>query len=339
MADFDIHTILLSPRLIRQLALEAENLERRIKLGEKNGNVPKSELTTMWMDTVTKKDLIKSNSGITYEQPLDVTRPEKALLVKLFTDLAGFSWSRNFGWVGQALAKGRLEINVFEASPSLYDGVVTKRVVDSRDPVANVARLDLAGYGCTGELPDSLSALEECTFLSLNWNLIFGSLPSRLENLCKLVHLDLSCNALGGTLDQDSFMQLTNLTTLNLSFNNFEGSIPDVFQRVNKLTTLNLAGNCLTGELPSSLSCLTELQELKLYSNQLTGVIPSTMSNLQNLVRVNLSQNRCAVVAHAAVVILCESVFDTLPSVCPHAIIATLCSRNLANVYHTVFLG
>jgi hypothetical protein len=306
MADFDTHTILLSPRLIRQLALEAENLERRIKLGEKNGNVPKSELTTMWMDTVTKKDLIKSNSGITYEPPLDVTRPEKALLVKLFTNLSGFSWSRNFGWVGQALAKGRLEINVFEASPSLYDGVVTHRVVESRDPVGNVARLDLAGYGCTGELPDSLSALEECTFLSLNWNLIFGSLPSRLENLCKLVHLDLSCNALGGTLDQDSFMQLTNLTTLNLSFNNFEGSIPDVFQRVNKLTTLNLAGNCLTGELPPSLSCLTELQELKLYSNQLTGVIPSTMSNLQNLVRVNLSQNRYAVVAHVAIVILCR---------------------------------
>lgn len=292
MDSIAISTILLSPRVIRQLALEAENLEKRVKLGEKNGNVPKSELTTMWMDTVTKKDLIKSNSGFNYETPLDVTRPERAFLAKLFKDFSGFSWSKTFGWIGQSLAKGRLEIEVFEASPSLYDGVVTKRISDSRDPMANVSRLDLAGYGCTGDLPDSLSALEECSFLCLNWNLIHGNLPSRFENLTKLVHLDLSCNALTGTLDAESFSQFPGLVTLNLSFNRFEGSLPDVFDRMRSLVVLNLSGNRLTGELPPSLSCLTELQELKLYSNQLSGVIPTSMSNLQNLVRVNLSQNR-----------------------------------------------
>ena len=292
MDEFDISTILHSPRLIRQLALEAENLEKRIKAGEKSGNVPKAELTMMWMDTVTKKDLIKNNSGIAYEPPLDVTRNEKAVLVKLFKDLAGFSWSRNFGWIGQGLAKGRLEIEVFEASASLYDGIVTKRVADTREPVANVRRLDLGGMGCTGDLPDSISGLEECTFLCLNWNLIRGCLPTRFGNLSKLVHLDLSGNALSGTLDTDSFVQLTSLVTLNLSFNRFEGTIPDAFQRYQQLTVLNLSGNCLTGELPLSLSCLVELQELKLYCNQLTGVIPNTMSALQNLVKVNLSQNR-----------------------------------------------
>jgi Leucine-rich repeat (LRR) protein len=215
------------------------------------------------------------------------------MILKLFKDFAGYSWSRNFGWIGQGLAKGRLEVEVFEASPSVYDGIIARRT--GSDNIANVLRLDLAGVGCMGELPDSLSVMEECTFLCLNWNLIFGNLPSQFGNMTKLMHLDLSGNGLSGTLDVESFTQFTALRTLNLSFNAFDGPIPDAFHRMTKLTILNLSGNCLSGELPPSLSRLVELQELKLYSNKLIGVIPSTMSALQNLEKVNLSQNRYAV--------------------------------------------
>lgn len=292
MTDIDVQSILLLPRVVRQLTLEAENLERRIRQGEKNGNIPKSELTMMWMDTITKKDLVKSNSGISYETPLDLSRNERAMIIKLFKDCAGYSWSRNFGWIGQGLAKGRLEVEVFEASPTVYDGIIARRTATSGDTLVNVVRLDLSGVGCMGELPDSLSALEECTFLCLNWNLIFGNLPNRFGNMTKLMHLDLSGNGLSGSLDVESFSQFNALRTLNLSFNAFDGPIPDAFHRMSKLTILNLSGNCLSGELPPSLSRLTELQELKLYSNQLIGAIPNTMSALQNLEKVNLSQNR-----------------------------------------------
>jgi len=97
---------------------------------------------------------------------------------------------------------------------------------------------------------------------------------------------------LSGYLNADSFVQFTCLKDLNLSFNEFEGPIPDVFHCMRELTHLNLSGNNLIGEIPSSISCLTELQELKLYNNQLSGNIPAGMSALQNLVRVNPSQNR-----------------------------------------------
>lgn len=149
-----------------------------------------------------------------------------------------------------------------------------------------------SGIGCTGKLPDNISGLEECTFLRLNWNLIFGSLPTRLGAMNKLVTLDLSSNMLGGYLDADSFSQFTCLKNLNLSFNEFEGPIPDVFSCMRELTHLNLSGNNLIGVIPPSISCLAELQELKLYNNLLSGAIPAEMSTLQNLVRVNLSQNR-----------------------------------------------
>ena len=56
--EMDMIRTLLLPRLVRQLALESENYEKRIKEGEKQGNVPKSDLKMMWMETITKKDLI-----------------------------------------------------------------------------------------------------------------------------------------------------------------------------------------------------------------------------------------------------------------------------------------
>lgn len=116
----------------------------------------------------------------------------------------------------------------------------------------------------------------------------------------QLVTLDLSCNALSGFLDADSFSQFTCLKVCNLSFNAFEGTIPDVFHCMKELTHLNLSGNNLIGEIPRSVSCLVELQELKLYCNQLSGEIPDCMSTLQSLMKVNLSQNRCVRVCQAA---------------------------------------
>ena len=145
MFKVDYTNFLLAPRLIRQLALEADNFEKTIKVGEKDGSIHKSELTMMWMDTVTKKDLIKTSSGVTYEPPPEVTRIEKAVLVKLFRDLSGFSWSKNFGWIGQGLAKGRRAIDVFEVPSSLYDGIETKRLAEGRDSAATVRRVDFAG--------------------------------------------------------------------------------------------------------------------------------------------------------------------------------------------------
>ena len=143
--ECDFIRLLLAPKLIRQLALETENFEKKIRQGEKDGNTPKSELNMMWMDTVTKKDLIKSGTGIPYEPPLEVTRAEKQILMKLFRDLAGCSWSKNFGWIGQGLAKGRQAIDVFEVSSSLYDGIETTKTLEVRDPVANVTRVDFGG--------------------------------------------------------------------------------------------------------------------------------------------------------------------------------------------------
>jgi len=290
--DEAIIRMLNEPQTVRFRYLEGEKYEKLIKAAEAKG-VSKNEITVMWMEVVNRKDYVRVLINLPYEVPVDVGRVEKAALVRIFKDWHGFCWAKNFGWVGQAGAIGREEIDPCEATSPLYDGLTIEKneVVEGRDPTANVRGINFAGFGCEGAMGDQLSRLEKCEFLHLHWNLIFGLLPPNLGNLVSLTSLDLSSNLIEGGMDADSFRRLTSLTTLDLSFNSLTGPIPDVFDRVSQLTVLNLAGNSFGGNLPPTLSKLVQLQELKLYNNQLTGDIPETMSCLQNLKKVNISQN------------------------------------------------
>ncbi|CAI0555267.1 unnamed protein product [Linum tenue] len=85
---------------------------------------------------------------------------------------------------------------------------------------------------------------------------------------------------------------LTIFTTVDLSNNNFHGSIPDAIGELKSLKHLNLSHNSFSGPIPSSLVNLTELEALDLSSNQLTGEIPPQFTSLtSSLAKFNLSQN------------------------------------------------
>ncbi|CAL1409268.1 unnamed protein product [Linum trigynum] len=84
---------------------------------------------------------------------------------------------------------------------------------------------------------------------------------------------------------------LTIFTTVDLSNNNFHGSIPDAIGELKSLLLLNLSHNNFIGPIPSSLVNLNELEFLDLSSNQLTGEIPSRLASLTYLLILNLSRN------------------------------------------------
>ncbi|CAI0554481.1 unnamed protein product [Linum tenue] len=84
---------------------------------------------------------------------------------------------------------------------------------------------------------------------------------------------------------------LTIFTTMDLSNNDFRGSIPEAIGELESLKHLNLSHNSLSGPIPSSLVNLTELEALDLSFNQLTGVIPPQLASLTSLEKLNLSQN------------------------------------------------
>ncbi|WP_375478430.1 COR domain-containing protein, partial [uncultured Nostoc sp.] len=84
-------------------------------------------------------------------------------------------------------------------------------------------------------------------------------------------------------------VQLTNLQTLNLSYNQLSSLPPEIVQLTN-LQTLNLSGNQLSS-LPPEFRQLTNLQTLYLYNNQLSS-LPPEIRQLQNLRSLNLYNNQ-----------------------------------------------
>jgi hypothetical protein len=65
------------------------------------------------------------------------------------------------------------------------------------------------------------------------------------------------------------------LKSLNLSWNNVSGIMPQSIGELRALESFDLSHNELSGEIPASLSALTSLSRLNLSYNSLTGTIPS----------------------------------------------------------------
>ncbi|KAI8570894.1 hypothetical protein RHMOL_Rhmol01G0074400 [Rhododendron molle] len=84
---------------------------------------------------------------------------------------------------------------------------------------------------------------------------------------------------------------LTVFTTIDLSYNNFRGEIPNDIGKLQGLRLLNLSHNSLSGHLPSLLRNITMLESLDLSSNLFTGKIPGELRSLTFLAVLNLSEN------------------------------------------------
>jgi Leucine-rich repeat (LRR) protein len=117
-----------------------------------------------------------------------------------------------------------------------------------------------------------------------DWVDAVNMLPALVElhlALCGLVSLPHSISSVNFTL----------LSVLDLSYNNFNSSIPHWFSNVSRLLTTSLALSHLMGDIPIGLGHLTNLRILDLGQNDLIGMIPSSFSNLCNLQTLDLQVN------------------------------------------------
>ena len=160
---------------------------------------------------------------------------------------------------------------------------------------ARVTKLELSWQGLTGTIPSALSSLTGLTVLDLSDNFLTGTIPD-LSALTNLTTLNLYFNqALTWAPIPTWINSLTSLTTLDLRWTNREydgtNSIPDL-SALTSLTTLRLAGGSLGSSSPAfpDLSALTSLQELFIVATPLaSGSIPSWITNLTNLTTLNLA--------------------------------------------------
>ncbi|CAN4102580.1 unnamed protein product [Withania somnifera] len=101
--------------------------------------------------------------------------------------------------------------------------------------------LDLGYNGFSGDIPKELGQIASLEIsLNLSCNQFTGVIPSEFSGLSKLGNLDLSHNKLTGNLDVLTSLQ--NLVSLNISFNDFYGKLPNT-PFFHKLPLSDLTGN------------------------------------------------------------------------------------------------
>lgn len=82
------------------------------------------------------------------------------------------------------------------------------------------------------------------------------------------------------------------VTSVNLSSNNLNGTLPPSLNRLGNLKTLNLSDNSISATIPSELSGIDSLEYIDLSKNQLEGALPVAFGSLQNIVEIKLGENQ-----------------------------------------------
>mmetsp|Transcript_48680 Transcript_48680/g.55180 ORF Transcript_48680/g.55180 Transcript_48680/m.55180 type:complete len:2664 (+) Transcript_48680:160-8151(+) len=196
-------------------------------------------------------------------------------------DLEDTGLTSLFG-VGQAknLKLLRVDSNNFASFPNDVFDIPTLEVLSLSNNLMNIVEQEMptnlqlftsmtyfscSGCGFIGPIPNWLSSMQNLQYVKLSQNALTGTLPSDLELITKVKHLDLSDQAtLGRGLSGSilPFSAQTDLTELYLQHNSFEGAIPDTFLasvRNNELLTVDLRYNRFSGTIPLELGNINQL--------------------------------------------------------------------------------
>ncbi|CAM0878341.1 unnamed protein product [Alopecurus aequalis] len=165
----------------------------------------------------------------------------------------------------------------------------------------------------SGEIPDTISNLSHLHHLNLASNDLSGAIPWQLSNITamtrkyvKVPNVDTEpyagySNMCFSSRDFSTVVvkgrELTygigilDLVSIDLSFNQLTGGIPEGLATLDALLNLNLSWNRLSGKIPNNLGALQSLESLDLSMNMLSGRIPSSLSDLTSLSYMDLSHN------------------------------------------------
>lgn len=170
---------------------------------------------------------------------------------------------------------------------------------------SEVKILRLRSNQFSGIIPRQWCNLPALYILDLAQNNLFGRIPNCLGNFTALIYgngiiwpfffyVNYVEKAIIVTkrieLEYGSTLQF--VTSIDLSWNNLIGGIPDEITSLTALNTLNLSRNHLTGNVPKNIENMQFLETLDLLKNCLSGPILESMSSLTSLVHLNLSFNK-----------------------------------------------
>ncbi|KAL4596717.1 hypothetical protein ACB092_12G183200, partial [Castanea dentata] len=162
--------------------------------------------------------------------------------------------------------------------------------INSSASFRNLMTLSLASCNLS-EFPQYLQNLDRLIYVDLSYNNIRGLVPQWFLETSKetLLNVDLSHNFLTGFDQSPLVLPWYTLEILKIDSNRIQGSLP-----VPPLSTVSyiISNNSLTGEIPPLICNRTLLQVLDLSKNSLSGQIPECMGSLSNSLSIlNLGSN------------------------------------------------
>ncbi|KAM3227715.1 hypothetical protein ACQJBY_059446 [Aegilops geniculata] len=173
----------------------------------------------------------------------------------------------------------------FYAGKNLLSGPIPAGVCQA----ISLRSLNLYSNNLTGSIKETFKGCRNLTTLNLQVNQLCGEIPEYLAEL-QLVSLDLTQNNFTGSLP-DKFWESSTVQELYLSDNNLTGMLPESIAELSHLKIVRIDNNYLEGPIPRSVGTLKGLITLSLRCNMLSGNIPVELLNCTNLVTLDLSYN------------------------------------------------
>ena len=183
-------------------------------------------------------------------------------------------------------------LRILDLSGNAFSGAIPGSLFTASSALQE---LYLSRNGFSGGVPPQLALLGALTRLELQHNALAGPLP-RLGAMRSLVHLDVSGNALSGSLLSAPGTLPPSLWSVAARNNSFSGPLSAAaLAALPAVRVLDLTGNAVSGAVPGAALAHPALQQLRLGSNQLDAVqeAPDGGSSSQ-LVELDLSGNRLA---------------------------------------------
>uniref|UniRef100_J3MVK0 Protein kinase domain-containing protein n=1 Tax=Oryza brachyantha TaxID=4533 RepID=J3MVK0_ORYBR len=214
---------------------------------------------------------------------VQVTRPAAAALSQDGVLLLSFKFSLLADPLGSLSGWGYAD-----DTPCAWNGVVCMAFPSSSSSeVARVVSVVLPNAQLVGPIARELGLIEHLRHLDLSGNALNGTLPAELLRAPELRVLSLAGNGITGELPEQ-VGQLRSLRALNLAGNALSGPIPANLTVLPNLTAVSLANNFFSGALPTG--GFPALQVLDVSSNLLNGTLPPDFGGAM-LRYVNLSSN------------------------------------------------
>ncbi|KAF4363362.1 hypothetical protein G4B88_002109 [Cannabis sativa] len=195
-----------------------------------------------------------------------------------------------------------------------FSGVVYETHLDK---LSKLEHLDLSYNSLTMKFGNNWVPSFQLQHLGLRSCMIGPHFPSWLQTQSNISHIDLSYSGISDTIPTWCFNTISSLRYLNLSFNQIEGTLPNILLPSNHSPVVDLSSNKFHGHIPlnslfnatilklsnntlkgfdplfcNSLLDHGTLKILDLSNNQLFGNLPDCWFRLQNLIFLNLHNNR-----------------------------------------------